>query len=169
MPFRARTTISTSQSGDSLAAAEVSSRIAARIEEYISRKKVAPPTASRKSTGLSGKSTAKSAKDRKVRADCTLSATPKEVAEWMTTQINRFGRLLQVKAVAAIEKRFGKEFVYLSDIGEMSIDRRVLYHFNKMTHNGVVWVTRQGGGFWKGAHWRPREYGDSPGRTQYEY
>jgi hypothetical protein len=54
-------------------------------------------------------------------------ATPKEVAEWMIAQLEADERLLQVDAVATIEKVFGPEFVYISDIGEKSIDRRVLY------------------------------------------
>ena len=95
--------------------------------------------------------------------------TPKEVAEWMVAQLEADGRLLQVDAVVAIEKVFGPEFVYISDIGEKSIDRRVLYQFRKLTEHEVVWVTQHGGGYWSGAHWRKREPGDSPGRTQYEY
>jgi hypothetical protein len=63
----------------------------------------------------------------------TVMATPKEIAQWMVTQLDESEQLLQVEAVAAIEKLFGPEFVYLSDLGEMSIDRRVLYHFRKWT------------------------------------
>lgn len=96
-------------------------------------------------------------------------ATPKEVAEWMIAQLEADERLLQADAVATIERVFGPEFVYISDIGEKSIDRRVLYQFRKLTEYEVVWVTQHGGGFWSEAHWRMRGPGDSPGRTQYEY
>ena len=102
-------------------------------------------------------------------SDKLVPTTPKEIAEWMISQINSKGQLLQVKAVSAIEKKFGSEFVYVSDIGELSIDRRVLYQFRKMTADDIVWVTQHGGGFWPKAHWRQRGPGDSPGRTQYEY
>ena len=98
-----------------------------------------------------------------------LVATPKEVAQWMVAQLEEGDRLLQIEAVIAIEKLFGSEFVYLSDIGEKSINRRVLNQFRKLTEDEVVWVTQQGGGYWSGAHWRKREPGDSSGRTQYEY
>lgn len=95
--------------------------------------------------------------------------TPKQVAQWMLAQLEERDCLLQVEAVAGIEETFGPDFVFLSDIGEKSIDRRVLYQFRKLTGDGVVWVTQHGGGYWSGAYWRNREPGDTPGRTQYEY
>ena len=95
-------------------------------------------------------------------------ATPKEVAQWMIAQLGEGDCLLQVESVAAIEKLFGSEFVYLSDLGEKSIDRRVLYQFRRLTQDEIVWVIQHGGGYWSGAHWRKRVPGDSPGRTQYE-
>ena len=94
--------------------------------------------------------------------------TPKEVAQWMASRLEE-EQLLQVDAIAAIEKLFGSEFVYLSDVGEKSIDRRVLSSFRKLTEDDVVWVTHHGGGYWSGAYWRKRGPGDSSGRTQYEY
>jgi len=96
-----------------------------------------------------------------------VMATPKEVAQWMVAQLDGSERLLQVEAVASIQKLFGPEFVYENVDGELAIDRRVLYHFRKLTAETVVWVTKQGGGFCPEAHWRRRETGDSRGRTQY--
>jgi hypothetical protein len=93
-------------------------------------------------------------------------ATPNEVAEWMVARLAAEDCLLQVDAVNAIEKMFGTDFVYVSDIGEKSIDRRILHQFRKMTEGEVVWVTRHGRGYWSGTHWRARERGDSSGRTQ---
>ena len=107
--------------------------------------------------------------DRNLKSETDPGATPKEVAQWMATQLAEGDCLLQVAAVAAIETLFGAEFVYISDIGEKSIDRRVLNQFRKLTADEVVWVTRHGGVFWAGAHWRKREPGDSFGRTQYIY
>ncbi len=95
--------------------------------------------------------------------------TPKEVAQWMVDRLEVSDELLQVDAVKEIESQFGNDFVYLSDIGEMSIDRRVLNHFRNLTGDDVVWVTRHGGVYWTGAHWRKRGIGDANGRTQYEY
>jgi hypothetical protein len=97
------------------------------------------------------------------------AATPTKIAEWMLAKVNRYGKLMQVRAAAAIKEKFGPEFVYLSDIGELSIDRRILYQFRKLSGDEIVWVTQQGGGFSPKAHWRRRESGDAPGRTQYEY
>jgi hypothetical protein len=114
----------------------------------------------------------KAARTRKRRAaanntDANASATADDVADWMLNQIEEHGQLLQVEAVATIEKLFGSQFVYVRDINEMSIDRGVLNSFRKMTQDDVVWVTRGGVLFWEGAHWRPRKKSDSQGRTQY--
>ncbi len=95
--------------------------------------------------------------------------TSKQIAEWMAAQLEETDQLLQIDAVAAIETLFGPEFVYWSEIGEKSIDRRVLAQFRKLTKDDVVWVIQHGGGFWPGAHWRKRGPGDRPGRTQYQY
>jgi len=95
--------------------------------------------------------------------------TPRQVAEWMIEQIEEGDYLLQVDAVAAIESLFGLEFVYVSEVGEKSIDRRVLYQFRKLTGDHVVWVTHPAGGYCPDAYWRMREVGDGPGRTQSLY
>lgn len=87
----------------------------------------------------------------------------------MATQLEDGDSLLQVDAVAGIEELFGPDYVYVSDIGEKSIDKRILNQFRKLTADDVVWVTQHGGGFWSEAHWRKRGVGDSSGRTQYEY
>jgi hypothetical protein len=107
--------------------------------------------------------------NHKLGSEVSPVATPKEVAQWMVAQLEADDSLLEVDAVAAIEKLFGPAFVYVSDIGEKSIDRRVLNQFRKLTEDDVVWVTQHGGGYWSGAHWRKRGPGDSSGRTQYEY
>jgi hypothetical protein len=68
----------------------------------------------------------------------------------MVAQLEDGDSLLQVDAVAAIEKLFGPDYVYVSDIGEKSIDKRVLNQFRKLTADDVVWVTLHGGGYWSG-------------------
>ena len=120
-------------------------------------------------TGVGRYALADAASEAKETAAPIPSTTQKDIAEWMVAQLEANGWLLQVEAVAAIEELFGSDFVYFSDLGEKSIDRRVLYHFRKLTEDDVVWVTRHGGGFWPKAHWRKREPWDSSGRTQYEY
>lgn len=97
------------------------------------------------------------------------SATPREVAEWMFRLVCEQGQLLQVEAVKGIRLLFGAEFVYLHpDIGEWSIDRRVLYHFRRLGGDAVVCVTCRGGGYCPEAYWRKRTFRDAPGRTQHE-
>lgn len=64
-------------------------------------------------------------------------------------------------------KMFGPEFVYMSNIGEKSIDRRVLYQFRKLTEDEVVWVTEMERGFWSRGPLAECKFGDSFGRTQY--
>jgi hypothetical protein len=97
-----------------------------------------------------------------------LMATSKEVAYWMLAQLEANDELLQVEAVAEIQRRFGPEFVYVGSYGEMSIAARVLYQFRELSGDSIVWVTEHGGVFSPGAHWRKRGAGDSPGRTQYQ-
>ncbi len=60
-------------------------------------------------------------------------ATPTEIAQWMIAQIDENDELLQVEAVAQIQRLFGPEFVYVGDNGEMAIDRLVLYQFRKLS------------------------------------
>ena len=65
--------------------------------------------------------------------------TPEDVAQWMVELLEARHELHQSDAVAEIEERFGSEFVYEADNGLPSIDRRVLYHFKKLTGDDVVW------------------------------
>jgi hypothetical protein len=95
--------------------------------------------------------------------------TPKEIADWMVLQLDSRDELYQQSATKAIKRRFGAEFVYRDPEGNCAIDPRVLRRFRTLTGDKVVWVTRHGGGFCQEAHWRKRQAGDSPGRTQYIY
>ncbi len=95
--------------------------------------------------------------------------TTSDVAHWMAEEIERSAILVQVEAVAEIRRRFGSEFLYISDVNEWSIDRRVLAEFSSLTDPGIVWVTDLRGGYsCPRAHWRFRRKGDRSGRTQYE-
>lgn len=96
-----------------------------------------------------------------------MAPTPKDVAEWMVARVYARRRFYQVYAARAIARRFGSEFVYLDDQSNLAIDRRVLYHFRKLTAKDVVWVTIPGYAFVEKAHWRKRRRGDGPERTQY--
>ena len=93
--------------------------------------------------------------------------TPREIADWMIAQLDIRDELYQHSAAKAIKRKFGGEFVHRDEEGNLAIDRRVLSQFRRLTGKKVVWVTRHGGGFCEEAHWRKREPGDSPVRTQY--
>jgi len=48
-------------------------------------------------------------------------ASVEDVARWMQSEIERTGDLHQIDAVQEIESRFGTEFVYESERGDLSI------------------------------------------------
>ncbi|MCK6683894.1 MAG: hypothetical protein L6R30_15950 [Thermoanaerobaculia bacterium] len=99
----------------------------------------------------------------------TLTDQRKAVARWMKEQLDTADELLQTVAARKIQRQFGRDFVYRDPEGHLAIASAVLYHFRKITNETVVFVTRHGGGYWSGAHWRKRGPGDSRGRTQYEF
>ena len=85
-------------------------------------------------------------------------AGPEAVAEWMVEELRELGWLYQDEAVEQIRKRFGKDFVYVSESGVESIDTRVLKAFRK-TESEVVWEFSE-------RAWRFRTPDDIPGRRQ---
>ncbi len=86
-------------------------------------------------------------------------ASPEAVAEWMVEELRELGWLYQDEAVEQIRKRFGKDFVYVSESGVGSIDTRVLKAFRKLTESEVVWEFSE-------RAWRHRTPNDLPGRRQ---
>ena len=85
-------------------------------------------------------------------------ASPEAVAEWMVEELRELGWLYQDEAVEQIRKRFGKDFVYVSESGVESIDTRVLAAFAKLTPD-AVWEFSE-------MAWRFRTPDDLPGRRQ---
>jgi len=87
-------------------------------------------------------------------------STAREVAEWMAVEVEREGLLIQKVAAFEIEKRFGKEFVYVNENGNRAINEEVLNEFDKLApKEKVVWVR-------KARFWRKREPTDKAGRQQ---
>jgi hypothetical protein len=84
--------------------------------------------------------------------------TASEVAQWMLEQLAQ-SELYQYDAVAEIAQRFGEEFVYQNDNGNLGIDRKVLSAFRRLSENTVVWVRSD-------RYWRLRDENDEPGRQQ---
>ena len=86
-------------------------------------------------------------------------ASPEAVAEWMVEELRELGWLYQDEAVEQIRKRFGKDFIYVSESGVESIDTRVLKAFRKLSESEVVWEFSE-------RAWRFRTPDDIPGRRQ---
>lgn len=64
----------------------------------------------------------------------------KDVAEWMLKEINANDYLEQGAAVSTIQDKFGDDFVYTNDNGNLSISKKVLTAFNKLSGDDVVWL-----------------------------
>jgi hypothetical protein len=85
--------------------------------------------------------------------------TPEQVGRWMVDELERVKWLYQQEVVWTIQQKFGKQFVYENQAGNLAIDWRVLQAFERLTGDSVVWQ--------KGERmWRKREAYDAPGRKQ---
>ncbi len=82
-----------------------------------------------------------------------------DAAAWMLGELRRSGILYQHVAASEIESRFGSEFVYANERGNLALHKRVLAAFRELTGDKVVW---QGGE----RLWRLREEHDQPERRQ---
>lgn len=87
-------------------------------------------------------------------------STPEQIAEWMVEELEREQYLYQQVVVSEIATRFGDEFTYSNQLGNLAIDARVLAAFRRITGDTVVWERRQ-------RMWRKRNDDDEPGRRQY--
>jgi hypothetical protein len=77
----------------------------------------------------------------------------------MLEELRRVQYLYQADAAFEIEERFGSEFVYVNDNGNLAISRKVLAEFRELTADIVVWERGE-------RLWRLREAHDQPGRQQ---
>jgi putative transposase len=64
-----------------------------------------------------------------------------------------------LRSPSSIAEQFGDTFVYTNENGSLSIDKKVLAAFRKLTGDSVVWQRA-------GRLWRMREPSDEPGRQQ---
>ena len=78
----------------------------------------------------------------------------------MLGEIEREGLLYQETAVYDISEKFGKEFTYENDNGNLAIASAVLTAFRKISEKVVVWERGE-------RMWRKRESYDEPSRQQY--
>jgi hypothetical protein len=77
-------------------------------------------------------------------------ATAREVAQWMSQEVEKSGILEQEVAAFTILKKFGEEFTYTNDNGNIAIARNVLAEFRKLTDKTVVW--ERGERLWRKRH-----------------
>lgn len=63
----------------------------------------------------------------------------KDVAAWMTSQLENQFWLYHETVVGKIKNQFGNEFVYQNRNGNLAIDRKVLTEFRKLTDGKIVW------------------------------
>lgn len=89
----------------------------------------------------------------------TALPTSESVAAWMLGEIERDGDLYQDAAVVDIANKFGDDFTYENDSGNLAISKSVLSAFRKLTKESVVWERGE-------RRWRRREISDEPGRQQ---
>ena len=72
-----------------------------------------------------------------------------DAAEWLWNTIKKDKSLEQEVAASHIQDEFGIEFVYETEIGNIGIDRRVLYRFKKLHDGAVEYFTEGGYGYWE--------------------
>jgi hypothetical protein len=70
-------------------------------------------------------------------------ASSEDVALWMQNRLEENGILRQKEVVHDIQERFGSEFVYLNDRGNLAIDRKVLRVFRRFTGDTAIWMRRE--------------------------
>jgi len=83
----------------------------------------------------------------------------RDVAQWMLDQLRRNRELYQETAAFDIQQRFGEDFVYVNENGNLAIAQNVLAEFRKLTMGTVTWSRSE-------RYWRFREKYDEPGRRQ---
>ena len=86
-------------------------------------------------------------------------ATVDDVAQWMKSELENTNWLYQETVVYKIKELFGDTFVYLNANGNLSIDKKVLAKFRKLTNDTVIWERGE-------KAWRKRKGYDAPGRQQ---
>lgn len=86
--------------------------------------------------------------------------TTKNVAQWMLDEVLDKGYLEQSAVVYVILKKFGNDFIYQNDNGNLSIQKKVLSAFNKLSADNVVWLKGE-------KAWSPRKEHHKPGCQQY--
>ena len=68
----------------------------------------------------------------------------KSVAEFMINEILEKGYVYQEYLVHDIQEKFGEEYVYVNENGNLAISKKVLNEFKKLKDvNGIEWDNRE--------------------------
>lgn len=86
-------------------------------------------------------------------------ATVDDVTQWMKSELENTNWLYQETVVYKIKELFGDTFVYLNANGNLSINKKVLAKFRKLTNDTVIWERGE-------KAWRKRQGYDALGRQQ---
>lgn len=65
--------------------------------------------------------------------------TAKDVADWMFAELTANKYLEQSSTVYEIYQKFGEQFVYTNENGNLAIDKKVLSEFKKMYQGKAEW------------------------------
>ena len=65
--------------------------------------------------------------------------TAKDVADWMFAELTASKYLEQSAAVHEIYQKFGEQFVYDNENGNLAIDKKVLSEFKKVHQGKAEW------------------------------
>jgi hypothetical protein len=76
-----------------------------------------------------------------------------KVAKWMLEELKRQHKLHQDTLVYEIAQKFGSQFTYDNENGNLAIRRDVLAAFRELTKDSVVWIQED-------RYWRMRAPGD---------
>ena len=77
----------------------------------------------------------------------------------MLTELEKDQMLYQELVVCDIQQKFGDDYVYENQNGNLAIAEDVLSEFRNLTKDVVVWIRGE-------KYWRFREEQDDPGRRQ---
>ena len=84
----------------------------------------------------------------------TNEYSQKDVAEFMKSELEKKREIFQEDIVYQIKRRFGDEFVYINQNGNLALSKKVLAEFRKITPD-LVWVRSD-------RYWRFRQDYDDP-------
>lgn len=87
------------------------------------------------------------------------SQNVKAIALWMLEELDRVKFLYQEVVVYQIQDKFGDDYVYYNDNGNLAISQKVLTAFRTVSGEKIVWSRSE-------RFWRFRESYDLPGRQQ---